>query len=67
MGTFFNNRVPWGIYTTFSSYSLETMVLFMEGKIGLGLISITLNNVLCLAFVLLGIFIGRSAFQINKI
>lgn len=51
-----------GGYTTFSTYSLETVQYFTSGNIKQAVINILLNNVLCLAFVLFGIWIHRMAF-----
>lgn len=49
-----------GGFTTFSSYSLETMNLFREGQIRLGLINILVNNVLGLVLVFAGFIIART-------
>lgn len=51
-----------GAYTTFSSYSLETVRLVMEGKPYLALANFALNNALCLACTALGVALGRLAF-----
>jgi CrcB protein len=48
-----------GSYTTFSAYSLETAHYFINGKIKHALINILLNNVLCILFVLLGIWLNK--------
>ncbi|MDR1230323.1 MAG: fluoride efflux transporter CrcB [Spirochaetaceae bacterium] len=48
-----------GGYTTFSTYALETVRYFMDGNIKHAVLNIALNNVLCLLFVLLGMFLGR--------
>ena len=52
-----------GAYTTFSSYSLETARLFMEGKHGLAVANFALNNALCLACVFAGIALSRAVFR----
>jgi CrcB protein len=48
-----------GGYTTFSTYSLETVQYFINGNIKHALINIFLNNVLCILFVLLGIWLNK--------
>jgi CrcB protein len=48
-----------GGYTTFSAYSLETVQYFINGNIKHALINILLNNVLCILFVLLGIWLNK--------
>jgi CrcB protein len=48
-----------GGYTTFSSYSLETVRLFMAGNIPAALVNLGLNNLLCLLMTLAGL--GLSA------
>lgn len=47
-----------GGFTTFSSYTLETMNLFRDGEVRLGLTNILLNNVLGLFFVFLGFIVA---------
>jgi len=51
-----------GGYTTFSSYSLETVNYFLSGNIKYGILNILLNNVLCILFVLLGIWLNKIIF-----
>jgi CrcB protein len=51
-----------GGYTTFSTYSLETAQFFMSGNIKYAVINILSNNVLCILFVLLGIWLNKSIF-----
>jgi CrcB protein len=48
-----------GGYTTFSTYSLETARYFINGNIKHALVNIFLNNVLCIVFVLLGIWLNK--------
>ncbi|MDR1230250.1 MAG: fluoride efflux transporter CrcB [Spirochaetaceae bacterium] len=48
-----------GGYTTFSTYALETVQYFLNGNIKHAVLNIALNNILCLVFVLLGMFIGK--------
>jgi len=52
-----------GGYTTFSTYSLETVNYFINGNIKYGVLNILLNNVLCILFVLLGIWLNKLAFS----
>jgi CrcB protein len=49
-----------GGYTTFSTYSLETVQYFINGNIKHAVANIALNNGLCLLFVLLGMAIGKT-------
>jgi len=51
-----------GGYTTFSSYSLETVNYFINGNIKYGILNILLNNILCILFVLLGIWLNKIIF-----
>jgi CrcB protein len=48
-----------GGYTTFSTYSLETVQYFINGHVKYAFINILLNNVLCILFVLLGIWLNK--------
>ncbi|MDR0568222.1 MAG: fluoride efflux transporter CrcB [Spirochaetaceae bacterium] len=48
-----------GGYTTFSTYSLETLRLFTEGNVKQGLLNALLNNGICVLCTLLGITIGK--------
>ena len=47
-----------GGYTTFSTYSLETVEYFINGNIKYAIANILINNVLCILFVLLGLWIN---------
>jgi CrcB protein len=51
-----------GGYTTFSTYSLETVQYFMNGNIKHAVINILLNNVLCIVLVLFGIWLNKIIF-----
>ncbi|MDR3164471.1 MAG: fluoride efflux transporter CrcB [Synergistaceae bacterium] len=51
-----------GGYTTFSTYSLETAQYFMNGDIKHALVNILLNNVLCILFVFLGMWLNKILF-----
>lgn len=48
-----------GAYTTFSTYSLETINLLREGEIRLCLINVILSNVLGLVLVVLGMYAAK--------
>lgn len=48
-------------YTTFSSYSFETFTLLEQGHYRLAAANFAVNNLLCLAAVLLGAVLARSA------
>jgi CrcB protein len=48
-----------GGYTTFSTYSLETVNYFINGNIKFAIINIFLNNILCILFVLLGMWLNK--------
>lgn len=48
-----------GAYTTFSSFSWETWVLYQNGQWFAALLNVILNNVGALAMALLGIHCGR--------
>ena len=49
-----------GGFTTFSSFSIETLVLFENGSYVSALANVLLNVVLCLLFVWLGVLGGRQ-------
>jgi CrcB protein len=51
-----------GGYTTFSAYSNETIQYFLNGNIKYAILNIFLHNVLCLLFVLAGIWIHKLIF-----
>ena len=48
-----------GGFTTFSSFSLDTITLLQQGHLGRGLIYIVLSVMLSLIAVVLGILLGR--------
>ena len=48
-----------GGFTTFSTFSLESLNLFHDGNIGLGFTYIMLSNLLGLGLVLTGFLVGR--------
>ena len=49
-----------GGYTTFSTFSLQTLELFHAGNTGLAVLNVALSMVLCLLGVWLGAIAGRS-------
>ena len=48
-----------GGFTTFSSFSLQTLELIQAGEMGPALLYVAGSVLLCLAFVWLGWFLGR--------
>jgi fluoride exporter len=50
-----------GGFTTFSSFSLQTLELFQRGSVGLALANVGLSIALCLLGVWLGNVTGRAA------
>jgi len=52
-----------GGYTTFSAYSYETVNYFLNGSIKYAIMNIVLNNILCLSFALLGIWLNKIIFM----
>jgi fluoride exporter len=55
-----------GAYTTFSTYSLDTMRLMLEGKPGMAALNFILNNGLCLLMVFLGLTLSKALFSGGK-
>jgi len=51
-----------GGYTTFSTYSIETVNYFINGNIKYGILNILLNNFLCILFALLGLWLSKIIF-----
>ena len=54
-----------GGFTTFSTFSYETISLFTDGAITKGLLNLSLTLVFCFLGVALGIFLGRLIFNRN--
>jgi len=52
-----------GGYTTFSTYSLETVQYFMNGNIKYASFNILITNVLCILFVLFGLWLNNLIFS----
>jgi CrcB protein len=52
-----------GGFTTFSTYSLETVQYLLNGNIKYGIINILLNNVLCITFVIIGMWISKIIWE----
>ncbi|MDR1837678.1 MAG: fluoride efflux transporter CrcB [Treponema sp.] len=52
-----------GGYTTFSAYSLETVQYFINGNIKYAIINILTNNILCILFVLFGLWLNGLIFS----
>jgi CrcB protein len=52
-----------GGYTTFSAYSLETVQYFINGNIKYAIFNILINNVLCILFVLFGLWLNNLIFS----
>lgn len=48
-----------GAFTTFSTYSLETMSLMRDGEMSLALVNILTHNVIGISFCFLGLLVGK--------
>lgn len=55
-----------GAYTTFSTFSLETVNMLREGELRLGLANVLLNTVLSLGLVAIGIHGARLALKLVR-
>ena len=55
-----------GGFTTFSSYTLETLNLFRDGEVKLGLTNILLNNILGLVLVFAGFIIATKIINLVR-
>lgn len=49
-----------GGFTTFSSFSIETINLIENGELGRGMLNVIVSVVLCLALTWLGVLTGRQ-------
>ncbi len=52
-----------GAYTTFSTYSLETINFIRDGEIKVGLANIVVSNIICLSMVIAGMICSRLIFK----
>ena len=50
-----------GAFTTFSTFSLDTLILVEDGELLRALLNIVVSVVLCLAAVFAGVALGRAA------
>jgi CrcB protein len=55
-----------GGFTTFSSYTIETLNLFRDGEIKLGLTNILANNIIGLLLVFIGFILGKGLINLTK-
>jgi len=55
-----------GAFTTFSTYSLETLNLLRDNQFKFALINILLSNILCIALVFIGFIAARYLLKIIK-
>jgi CrcB protein len=55
-----------GAFTTFSTYSLETLNLLRDKEMMLSFVNIALNNILALVFVFGGYFLSRYILGVLK-
>ncbi|MBI4378001.1 MAG: fluoride efflux transporter CrcB [Nitrospinae bacterium] len=55
-----------GGFTTFSSYTMETVNLFRDGEIKLGLTNILANNIIGLLLVFIGFILGKGLINLTK-
>jgi len=53
-----------GAYTTFSTYSLETINLLRDGEFRLAGVNILASNILSLVLLVAGIYVSRLAIKI---
>jgi CrcB protein len=49
-----------GGFTTFSTYSFDTVQYFLDGNLKEAILNISLNNVSCLIFVLIGLNLSKT-------
>ncbi|MGM0481976.1 MAG: fluoride efflux transporter CrcB [Pseudomonadota bacterium] len=54
-----------GSFTTFSTFSLEVVVMFTQGELGKALLHLGLNIIVCIAAVVLAIWLYHSLLDIS--
>jgi fluoride exporter len=52
-----------GSYTTFSTYSVETVNLMRDGEFQFAILNILLNNIMCLVSVVGGVYLTRVVYK----
>lgn len=52
-----------GAYTTFSTYSLETINFIRDGEIKVGLMNMIVSNIVCMTMVVAGMICSRLIFK----
>ncbi len=55
-----------GAYTTFSTYSLETVNMLKDGEFRAGLLNVLASNILCLAMTVSGMILSRVLFKLIR-
>lgn len=53
-----------GAYTTFSTYTLETVNLFRDGELRLAAVNVFVNNILGIVLVVAGMYSSRLALKL---
>jgi CrcB protein len=53
-----------GAYTTFSTYTLETINLFRDGELRLAAVNVLTNNIISIVLVVAGIYSSRLALKL---
>lgn len=53
-----------GAYTTFSSYTLETVNLFRDGELRLAAVNVLANNLISIVLLVAGIYFSRLALKL---
>ncbi|MDR4987920.1 MAG: fluoride efflux transporter CrcB [Bacteroidales bacterium] len=56
-----------GGFTTFSTFTLETLQLFREGEVKMTLINILANNILGILLVIIGFILARGLFSMLRL
>ncbi|MBU1075696.1 MAG: fluoride efflux transporter CrcB [Spirochaetes bacterium] len=55
-----------GAFTTFSTYTLETVNLFRDNEIKMGVLNIVYNNSLAILFLIIGIYFSKVILKIIR-